>query len=345
MRRKHIGHLVCPDCDQRLSIGRVTLERDQRIQEGTLNCASCDSSYPILRGIPRFVSLTNYADGFSFQWNQHALTQHDDHSQSTVSQDRFFGETQWARDLCGETILEVGCGSGRFTAQALSTGAMVLATDLCDAVESNYEIHQDAENLLIVQADVYRMPFRRATFDKVFCLGVLQHTPDVKKSFMTLPEYLRPGGKLVADVYDKRTGLLGILEVFYRTYFWLRPITRRLPPRLLYQLIASYIRTMWPLAKLINTIPMIGRKLNRMLLIVDYRGRYDLSEEMLKEWSILDTFDMLSPTFDQRQTIDTFRGWFEEATLDQIDVHYGYNGIEGRATKCSQDDSAESVIR
>ena len=85
---------------------------------------------------------------------------------------------------------------------------------------------------------------------------------------------------------------------------------------------------------MINKIPKVGPKLNRMLLIVDYRGRYDLSEEMLQEWSILDTFDMLSPAYDQRQTIETFRNWFETSPLKNIDVHYGYNGIEGRAVKC-----------
>ena len=34
-----------------------------------------------------------------------------------------------------------------------------------------------------------------------------------------------------------------------------------------------------------------------MLLIADYRGILDLSEEQLKEWAILDTFDVLSPMY------------------------------------------------
>ena len=71
-----------------------------------------------------------------------------------------------------------------------------------------------------------------------------------------------------------------------------------------------------------------------MLLVMDYRGRYDLSEELLLEWSVLDTFDMLSPAYDERQTIDTFRRWFQTAPLRDVDVHYGYNGIEGRGIKC-----------
>lgn len=334
MRISHLQHLVCPSCQTELTIGGVSEQIGDRLIAGALNCGKCEASYPILRGIPRFVELSNYADGFDFQWNKHALTQHDSHSKSTVSEDRFFNETKWDRELLGEVVLEVGCGSGRFTAQAISTGAMVVATDLSGAVDANYRVHEEANNLLLVQANIYNMPFRKEWFDKVFCLGVLQHTPDVEKSFRVLPEYLKPGGQFATDVYDKRKGLLGFLEIFYRTYFWVRPITRRMPTQLLYKMVSGYIKFMWPLAGLINKIPYIGRKLNRMLLVVDYRGRYDLSEEMLQEWSILDTFDMLSPAYDQRQTIDTFRDWFESSPFKEVDVRYGYNGIEGRGIKC-----------
>ncbi len=333
MFKKHLQYLVCPDCQEDLVFGDCPEADDMHVETGSLLCDACQAEFPIVRGVPRFVELSNYADGFDFQWNKHALTQHDSYSNSSVSEDRFFNETKWDRKLPGEVMLEVGCGSGRFTAQAVSTDAMVIATDLSGAVDANYRIHRDHENLLIVQSDVYRMPFRRNAFDKVFCLGVLQHTPDVEKTFRTLPQFLKPGGHLATDVYDKRSGILGLIEIFYRTYFWLRPITRRMDPRRLYPLVAGYIKLMWPVTKLINKIPVVGSKINRMLLVVDYRGRYDLSEEMLQEWSILDTFDMLSPAYDQRQTIGTFRNWFETSPLTDIEVHYGYNGIEGRATK------------
>ena len=333
MNKNHLQYLVCPDCESELAFDEIKESEGEIVITGTLACTYCKTSFQILRGIPRFVELENYADGFDFQWNKHALTQHDSHSKSTVSEDRFFNETKWDRDLAGEVVLEVGCGSGRFTAQAISTGAMVVSTDLSGAVDANWRVHRGVENLLIVQSDVYRMPFRKSSFDKLFCIGVLQHTPDVEKTFRTLPDYLKSDGSLVTDIYDKRSGLKGVVEIFYRTYFWLRPFTRRMKPERLYKYVSSYIKMMWPVAKLINKIPVVGSKINRMLRVIDYRGRYDLSEEMLQEWSILDTFDMLNPAYDQRQTIQTFRNWFETAPLKSVDVHYGYNGIEGRATK------------
>lgn len=47
------------------------------------------------------------------------------------------------------------------------------------------------------------MPFKRDFFDKLLCIGVLQHTPDVKKSFYTLPLFLKSRGSLVVDAYKK----------------------------------------------------------------------------------------------------------------------------------------------
>jgi hypothetical protein len=43
--------------------------------------------------------------------------------------------------------------------------------------------------------------------------------------------------------------------------------------------------------------------------------------------------DMLSPMYDLPQTLKTFTRWHHEAGLVDIDVHYGFNGIEGRGKK------------
>ena len=69
---------------------------------------------------------------------------------------------------------------------------------------------------------------------------------------------------------------------------------------------------------------------------MNYQGLHDLREDAMKEWAILDTFDMLSPTYDDPQKIETVQHWFEEAKLENIEVQYGYNGIEGRGIKHQQ---------
>ena len=59
----------------------------------------------------------------------------------------------------------------------------------------------------------------------------------------------------------------------------------------------------------------------------------EVNDDMLKEWAYLDTFDWFSPAFDKPQTLSRFRKWHQNAKLNNVDVHYGYNGIEARATK------------
>src|SRR5439155_25559775 len=146
-----------------------------RVETGTLRCTACRQEYPILRFIPRFVPLENYASSFGFEWIKHARTQYDSASGASVSETRFFNETKWPRQMPGEAILEVGSGSGRFTEQAASTGAMVVSLDYSYAVEANYASNGARDNVLIVQGNLYQMPFRKSFFDRLLCIGVLQH--------------------------------------------------------------------------------------------------------------------------------------------------------------------------
>ena len=326
MRHEHIQYLVCPHCSGSLELQHPHYEGDS-IESGELYCAHCHCVYEIVRHIPRFVPETNYAASFGFEWITHSHTQYDSYTGTHISEERFFKETLWPRHLHGQTILEVGCGSGRFTEQAAATGAVVVSMDLSCAVDANYFYNGHKDNVCIVQADIYSMPFPKDFFDNLFCFGVLQHTPDVERAFLNLPQYIKKGGSLVADFYRYEWW-----RYFLVTRYWIRPFTKKLPPERLYKLCASYINFVWPLARLVNKLPK-GRYLNRALLISDHGGVLPLSDELLREWAILETFDGLSPAYDNPQTIETVEKWFKKGGLTNIDVAYGYNGIVGRGKK------------
>jgi 2-polyprenyl-3-methyl-5-hydroxy-6-metoxy-1,4-benzoquinol methylase len=188
-------------------------------------CKSCQATYPVVRCIPRFVPGANYASGFGFQWTKRAKTQYDSYSGVKLSEKRFFEETGWPRDLSGQLMLEVGSGSGRFTEQAASTGAFVVSLDYSYAVEANYASNGARENVLIVQGDVYALPLRTGYFDKVFCFGMLQLTPDVHQAFLALPPMLKPNGELVVDVYKKT-----FVRTYLATKYYARRLTRKMEP-------------------------------------------------------------------------------------------------------------------
>lgn len=325
MNLKHLDLLACPVCFGRLHCARLAQDAQSPLIDGALGCRACNQEFPVVGGIPRFVPRENYASGFGLEWTRHARTQYDSQCGLPVSQQRFFAETRWPRDLAGELILEVGSGSGRFTEQAANTGATVVSLDYSYAVEANYASNGARENVLIVQADVFAMPFRSGTFDRVFCFGMLQHTPDPAKAFAALPRVLRAGGALCADIY-KAT----LFRAFLHTKYYVRPFTRDMQPERLYSRVCAWVDFMWPLASIIRRLPR-GHSINWRLLVADY-SFLGLQGDMLKEWSYLDTFDMLAPRYDRPVRIGTVRRWAREAHLEAVTAEYTAHGIVVRAS-------------
>ncbi|MCP4976875.1 MAG: methyltransferase domain-containing protein [Maribacter sp.] len=328
MKPKHLELLRCPKTGSKLQFKNTNIVGG-RIRNGILIEPSSGNEYPIINFIPRFVSDENYASNFGLEWNIHGQTQYDEYSRFSVSRDRFQNETKWAKDLSGQTILEVGCGSGRFTTHAAETRATVVSFDFSNAVDANYKSNGKKDNVLILQASIFEMPFEENYFDKVYCFGVLQHTPNPKQAFLSLIKNLRPGGKIATDIYIKN-----IARWLLNPKYYVRPFTRGKNPEELYNFTCKYVSLMWPLARVIRKIPKVGYVINWRLLIADYSNSLPNADDAtLKEWAFLDTFDMLSPMYDYPQTVTSFKRWHEEAGLSEIDVHIGYNGVEGRAMK------------
>ena len=327
MNPSHLQHLACPTCEGPLSL--TTEESvNGRVRTGVLTCPTCHLRFPIRDFIPRFVSdERNYAVAFGYQWNRHALTQYDRHSCAPVSEKRFFGTTQWPRHMTGERLLEAGSGSGRFTEHAASTGATVISFDYSNAVDANYRNNGHFDNVLIVQASIYAMPFHLRYFAKIVCIGVIQHTPDPTKSFQCLTKMLASGGNLVVDAYIR----LPWWKQMWLTKFWVRPITRRLPPAALYLFCERWVNLWWGVTGLFQKLT--GRRiLSWFLLIADYRGVYPLPDHVQKEWAILDSFDMLSPAYDFPMSVEEVRKWFVDSGFLNIEVGLWSQGIYGRGT-------------
>ena len=150
---------------------------------------------------------------------------------------RYFGQaassdvTPLRAHLPAWRILEAGCGSGRFTSHALDTGAMIVSFDVSRSVDAVAAQIGTRDNLLLIQADIYTLPLRPHSFEGVYCFGVLQHTPHPRDSFMALCRMLAPGGRIATDVYPKDVG-----RYWLNTKYWVRPVTRRMRPEMLYWL-------------------------------------------------------------------------------------------------------------
>jgi SAM-dependent methyltransferase len=318
--QQSLSLLRCPVC----SASSFTVEAQDvvvghRSDHGEqLHCGGCSARFPIVNGVPRFVPADGYAGSFGYQWNRHKSTQLDSFTGLPVSRERLFAASKWAPQLHGQTILEAGSGAGRFTEILAGTGAQVFTFDLSSAVDANRANNQRFPNVHFAQGDILNAPFQYNAFDKVICLGVIQHTPDPCAAFRSLARHVKPGGSIVIDCYSSH--LTSLLHWKYL----LRPITTRMDKQRLYSIIENVVPPLLPVAAtLSNFLGPVGA---RLLPILQYR-HLGLSPELNRQWSILDTFDMYSPAFDRPQTTRRVRRWFEECGLIEIDVRRGANGI------------------
>jgi len=326
MKDKLLEFICCPKCFSRFSLNVIS-RKDGEIYEGFLRCESCSDQYPIVKFIPRFVGPQNYAGGFGFQWKKFRQVQLDSFSGHPISKNRFFSFSGWNPDeIRGKLVLDVGCGAGRFSEIALDYGACVVAVDYSNAIEACYENHFKKPNFFALQGDVNNLPFEPGKFNFVFCLGVLQHTPNVKKAFMALPKQLSSGGKLAVDLYPKLW-----LNLLWPKY-WLRLLTKGGNPRKLFNLVKQMVSSLLPISLILGRLPYIGRKLRYIIPVANYENIFPLTDFQLREWALLDTFDMLSPLYDNPQSIESVLNWFKEAKMEKIEV-FRQGFIVGRGEK------------
>jgi SAM-dependent methyltransferase len=307
------------------------IEHAARLAEndGTLICEH-GCSVPIVRGIPRFVESSNYAAGFGLQWNQFRKSQLDSYTRTTISRDRLThaagGDLSILKD---KSVLEVGCGAGRFTEVMLAAGARVVACDLSTAVDANYANCGEHPNYFVFQADVRALPVKQNAFDFVVCLGVIQHTPSPEETIAALARCVKPGGMLVIDHYGPSYPV-----TFSRR--WLRRLLLRLPPASAKSLALTLARLLLPLHKLgwskNRAASRLRAQLQKFSPLVDYYDVYpQLDKKILAEWSLLDTHDTLTDYYKHLRSVAAIERCLLACGLVDTETEYAGNGVEARA--------------
>ena len=279
-----VAVLACPKC-------RGVLQAHSEV----LACPSCAASFPVLRGIPRFVPRENYADSFGLQWNRFAKTQLDSALGTDRSRDRFLYETLWDKSqISGKLVLDAGCGSGRFSEIALALGAKLIAIDYSSAVDAVSE-NLNSGSLLIVQGDLAALPIPSESLDFVYCIGVLQHTKEPGKIVAELLRCLKHGGEITLTFYENSSWHVRL----YAKYL-MRPLTKRVPNRVLLSFIERSSAVWFPMTNFLFRLPNLFSRIFRFVIpIANYVEFKYASTEAARREAILDTFDMLSPAYDK----------------------------------------------
>lgn len=286
--------LACPKCRGELLCDSAETDT---VQEGELKCSNCGNRFPIINGIPRFVELDNYASSFGYQWNEFRKEQLDSYNGTTLSADRFWAETDWKPEqLKGKWVLDVGCGAGRFLDAAAPSGCEIVGLDLSSAIDAAQENLSNWPNVHFVQASIYDLPFKEGAFDYCYCIGVIQHTPDPIKSLASLARVIKSSGELALTIYPRK-----IWTKLYSKY-WLRVITRRMEKQRLLKLIERVMPVAFPVTEMLFRVPVLGKFFMFAIPVANYVHEKQLDRNQRYAWAVLDTFDMLSPQFDQPLT-------------------------------------------
>ena len=109
----------------------------------------------------------------------------------------------------GMTLLDVGCGAGRHSLEAVRRGAAVVALDLRhdDLLTARRNVAEYGAidvprpgSFAAVRGDARRIPFADNTFDRIIAAEVLEHIEDDGTALDELVRVLRPGGTIAVTV-------------------------------------------------------------------------------------------------------------------------------------------------
>lgn len=128
-------------------------------------------------------------------------------------------------------MVDIGCGSGRWSEYFLNKAGFIDAVDPSDAIFAADELLDNTENLRLTRASVNTLPWADETFDFGMSIGVLHHIPDTQAALASCVKKIKKGGYFYLYIYYKldNRGLL------FRFIFSIADIVRRmvcsLPPK------------------------------------------------------------------------------------------------------------------
>jgi SAM-dependent methyltransferase len=296
--------LVCPECRGalRLDAGEKT---GDTVTTGTLTCGA-GHAFVISNGIPRFVKHELNADqartrdSFGDEWTR----LYPEHGHSTpewqAERDIFLEYTRsLPSEYRGKLVLDAGCGNGRYAKLANDWGSRVVCVDISSAVEIAQANVGTRPEVAVVQADLFKLPFKAGLFDIVYSIGVLHHTPDAKGAFQAIQPLVKPGGFFSIFMHGQGNRAL------YASNRWLRAWTAKASYRTTY----NFCLLLTGLAKLLLVIPFVGP-----VLYIAGRQVIFFSPDQHNN------YDHFSAGFTSFHRKEEIRGWY--AGWDDVAVRY-----------------------
>ena len=126
--------------------------------------------------------------------------------------------------LTDAIVLDIGCGSGRWSKYLSDRVKFIEAVDPSESVFVASDMLAQTNNVRITKASIGNLPFNEESFDLVISLGVLHHIPDTEKALIKCVDLCKSGGTCLLYIYynfDNR-------PKFFKIIFYLIDLFRKL---------------------------------------------------------------------------------------------------------------------
>ena len=165
-------------------------------------------------------------ESFGREWERFSAFTDDE---ITTGGREYFADLISDASLAGVRVLDVGCGSGRWTKYLAERAGFVDAADPSEAAFVAQRATAMLPNVRVVQASVASLPYAPASFDLVVSVGVLHHLPDTAAAIRALAPLVAPGGRLYLYLYYQLEGRALPYRAALTVSHLLRAVVSRLP--------------------------------------------------------------------------------------------------------------------
>lgn len=288
--------------------------------------------FVVRNGIPRSRKLVSSAQAqtsetFGFKWQKRETFE----SEASLARMREWlverygdlTEAPWLREH-GERplLIDAGCGAGMSALELL--GPLVpriryLGVDVSEAVDVARQrfLERGLEGGFL-QADISDLPLPAGSVDLIFSEGVLHHTNSTEKALTSLARLLKPGGRFLFYVYNRKGPLREFTDDYIRAKLqamspdeaWeaMKPLTQL-------GIALGEIDREIEIAEPIGLLDIPAGRISVQRLFYWHVGKIFYRPDLTPEEMNHINFDWYAPANAHRQTPDQVRSWCADAGL------------------------------
>jgi len=129
-------------------------------------------------------------------------------------------------------MIDIGCGSGRWSDYFVDKVKFIEAIDPSDAILVADNMLGKKGNVRLTRASVDTIPWDDETFDFGMSIGVLHHIPNTRLALLNCVKKIKPGGYFYVYLYYRFDNRGFLFKLIFQLSNLLRQVISRMPAKL-----------------------------------------------------------------------------------------------------------------